>query len=126
MTGARLLMADIKRAVAAEFKVTVLDLESARREQPVARARQVAMSLARELTALSLPQIGRQLGGRDHSTIASGVKAIRRCAGDPELAAHIRAIRRALRPVDLAGAPAEDQFAFLDGPLFDRVTEPAL
>ena len=59
------------------YGVTVTDLESPSRRQPLARARQVAMYLCRELTDLSLPKIGALLGGRDHTTALHGINKIR-------------------------------------------------
>jgi hypothetical protein len=66
---------------------SVNDLCSARRTFPLIRPRQIAMALAKELTECSLPRIGRQFGGRDHTTV---LHAIRRYA--PLMAAIIAAI----------------------------------
>jgi chromosomal replication initiator protein len=49
---------------------------SARRARNVARPRQVAMYLAKQLTSRSLPEIGRKFGGRDHTTVMHGVKRV--------------------------------------------------
>lgn len=65
---------DIKRAVCAAFRITRADLESARRPNDVVRPRQLAMALARRLTARSLPEIGRHFGGRDHTTVMHAVR----------------------------------------------------
>lgn len=74
------------------------DLVSARRTGKLARARQVVMYLARELTLRSLPQIGLQLGGRDHSTILHGVRKIARLRKtDEEFDAQITQIITVLR-----------------------------
>ena len=51
-------------------------MHSARRARSVARPRQVAMYLAKQLTARSLPEIGKQFGGRDHTTVMHAVKRI--------------------------------------------------
>ncbi len=59
------------------YGVTVTDLESPSRRQPLARARQIAMYLCRDLTDLSLPKIGALLGGRDHTTALHGINKIR-------------------------------------------------
>jgi len=59
------------------YGVTVTDLESPSRRQPLARARQIAMYLCRDLTALSLPKIGALFGGRDHTTALHGINKIR-------------------------------------------------
>jgi len=66
----------IKRAVCRYFQVTKLDLESARRTAAVTKPRQIAMWLARNLTTHSLPAIGRQFGGRDHTTVLAAVRKI--------------------------------------------------
>ena len=49
---------------------------SARRSRDIARPRQVAMYLAKNLTSLSYPEIGRQFGGRDHTTVMHAVKTV--------------------------------------------------
>lgn len=59
------------------FGILVDDLTGSSRTQTVATARQIAMYLCRELTELSLPKIGQEFGGRDHSTVMHGVKKIR-------------------------------------------------
>ncbi|MFM8611421.1 MAG: chromosomal replication initiator protein DnaA [Actinomycetota bacterium] len=68
----------VQRVVAEYFSLTVEDLRSERRTQTVVFPRQVAMYLSRELTDLSLPQIGRSFGGRDHTTIHYGHDKIAR------------------------------------------------
>lgn len=82
----RILSADIKRLVARSFRVSLLEMESQRRSQVVARPRQVAMYLTKRFTALSLPRIGRSYGDRDHTTV---IHAVRRVKGlrktDPDL-----------------------------------------
>ena len=60
---------NIQKTVAEYYKLRVHDLLSARRSRSVARPRQVAMSLAKELTNHSLPEIGDAFGGRDHTTV---------------------------------------------------------
>ena len=60
---------NIQRTVADYYKVRVADLLSKRRNRSIARPRQVAMALARELTTHSLPEIGDAFGGRDHTTV---------------------------------------------------------
>ena len=59
----------IQEAVSGCFGLTVTELVSPRRSQSVAYPRQVAMYLARELTDSSLPKIGKEFGGRDHTTV---------------------------------------------------------
>ena len=60
---------NIQRTVADYYKLRVSDLTSARRTRTVARPRQIAMALAKELTSHSLPEIGHHFGGRDHTTV---------------------------------------------------------
>lgn len=60
---------NIQKTVAEYFKIRVADLLSKRRTRSVARPRQVAMALAKELTNYSLPEIGDAFGGRDHTTV---------------------------------------------------------
>lgn len=67
---------NIQRAVAGHFRVRVSDLASEKRTRAIARPRQIAMALARELTNLSLPEIGRAFGGRDHSTVVHACRKI--------------------------------------------------
>ena len=69
-------IADVMDVVANHFEFTVDQLKSKRRTQDLARARQVAMHLARELTGASLNQIGRAFGGRDHSTVSHACNLI--------------------------------------------------
>lgn len=66
----RLISIDtIQKIVADFYHIKVSDMHSARRTRNVARPRQIAMALARELTQLSLPNIGEAFGGRDHTTV---------------------------------------------------------
>lgn len=67
---------NIQRTVAEYFKVKVADLLSKRRNRSVARPRQVAMALAKELTNHSLPEIGDAFGGRDHTTVLHACRMI--------------------------------------------------
>jgi chromosomal replication initiator protein len=64
----------VLRAVAIGFGVTIEDLQGKKRTAKISEARQIAMLLLRELTELPLSRIGDALGGRQHSTIISGVK----------------------------------------------------
>jgi len=67
---------NIQRTVAEYYKVKVADLLSKRRSRSVARPRQVAMALAKELTNHSLPEIGDAFGGRDHTTVLHAYRLI--------------------------------------------------
>ncbi|TCK03613.1 chromosomal replication initiator protein DnaA [Marinobacterium mangrovicola] len=68
---------NIQRVVADYYKIKVSDLLSKRRSRSVARPRQVAMSLAKELTNHSLPEIGNAFGGRDHTTVLHACRKIK-------------------------------------------------
>lgn len=67
---------NIQRTVAEYYKIKVADLLSKRRTRTVTRPRQVAMSLSKELTNHSLPEIGDAFGGRDHTTVLHACKKI--------------------------------------------------
>ncbi|GAA0701446.1 chromosomal replication initiator protein DnaA [Marinobacterium maritimum] len=68
---------NIQRVVADYYKIKVADLLSKRRSRSVARPRQMAMSLAKELTNHSLPEIGNAFGGRDHTTVLHACRKIK-------------------------------------------------
>ena len=72
----RLTMEEIQKRVAEHFKIRVSDMSSARRSRAVARPRQVAMYLSKQLTSRSLPEIGRAFGGRDHTTVMHAVRKV--------------------------------------------------
>jgi len=88
---------DIQHAVCAHYRVTLNDMLSPRRMAAIVRPRQVATYLARELTLLSLPQIGAKFGGRDHTTVLVSHRKIGRLiAADASLAAEVAALRELL------------------------------
>ncbi len=68
---------NIQKTVADYYKLRVADLLSPRRSRTLARPRQVAMALAKELTNNSLPEIGRAFGGRDHTTVLHACRKVR-------------------------------------------------
>ncbi|MAZ66317.1 MAG: chromosomal replication initiator protein DnaA [Kangiellaceae bacterium] len=68
---------NIQKTVAEYYKVKVSDLLSKRRSRSVARPRQMAMSLAKELTSHSLPEIGESFGGRDHTTVLHACRKVK-------------------------------------------------
>jgi len=72
----RVTIEEIQKRVAEHFNVRIADMHSARRARAVARPRQVAMYLAKQLTPRSLPEIGRKFGGRDHTTVMHAVRKI--------------------------------------------------
>ncbi len=72
----RVTIEEIQKRVAEHFNIRVSDMHSARRARSVARPRQVAMYLAKQLTSRSLPEIGRKFGGRDHTTVMHAVRKV--------------------------------------------------
>ncbi|SDD65752.1 chromosomal replication initiator protein DnaA [Aquimonas voraii] len=75
-------LANIQKTVADYFQLRVSDLLSKRRTRSLARPRQMAMALAKELTEHSLPEIGDAFGGRDHTTVMHACKVVRALVGD--------------------------------------------
>jgi len=67
---------NIQKTVAEYFKIRVSELNSKKRSRSIARPRQIAMTLAKELTNHSLPEIGEYFGGRDHTTVLHGCKKV--------------------------------------------------
>ncbi len=67
---------NIQKTVAEYFKIRTSDLLSAKRSRTIARPRQIAMTLAKELTSHSLPEIGEAFGGRDHTTVLYATRKI--------------------------------------------------
>lgn len=67
---------DVKSVVADYYRVSIDDLDKKKRTKEIAHARQVAMYLARNITDTSLPKLGQDFGGRDHSTVSSAIKKI--------------------------------------------------
>ena len=72
----RVTIEEIQKRVSEHFNIRIADMHSARRARAVARPRQVAMYLSKQLTARSLPEIGRKFGGRDHTTVMHAVKKV--------------------------------------------------
>ncbi len=68
---------NIQKTVADYYKIRVADLLSKRRSRSVARPRQMAMALSKELTSHSLPEIGDAFGGRDHTTVLHGCRKVK-------------------------------------------------
>jgi len=93
----RITIDEIQRKVAEHFNIRLSDMHSARRARQVARPRQVAMYLAKQLTARSLPEIGRKFGGRDHTTVMHAVRKIEELSSDDaSFAQDVEMIRRSL------------------------------
>ena len=94
----RITVDDIQKAVAEHFGLKQADLLSERRTRAIARPRQAAMYLAKQLTTRSLPDIGRRFGGRDHTTVLHAVRRIEELrADDPALSADLETLARKLR-----------------------------
>ncbi len=93
----RVTIEEIQKQVSQHFNIRVSDMQSARRARAVARPRQVAMYLAKQLTARSLPEIGRKFGGRDHTTVMHAVKRVDELREyDPMFAEDVELLRRML------------------------------
>ncbi len=93
----RITIDEIQRKVAEHFNIKVAEMFSDRRARVVARPRQVAMYLAKQLTTRSLPEIGRKFGGRDHTTVMHAVKKIDELMGlDQAFREDVELLRRAL------------------------------
>jgi len=88
---------EIQHEVARAFGVSRAELVGSSRAATPLRARQVAIYLTRELTDLSLPQIGRLYGGRDHSTVLNSIRRLEtRCGEDRGLAERVEKLRAAI------------------------------
>jgi len=88
---------NIQRTVAEYYHIKVSDLTSKRRTRSVARPRQVAMALAKELTSHSLPEIGDAFGGRDHTTVLHACRKVKELIeSDHEIQEDYRNLNRTL------------------------------
>ena len=93
----RVTIEEIQKRVAEHFNIRIADMHSARRARSVARPRQVAMYLAKQLTSRSLPEIGRKFGGRDHTTVMHAVKKVDELRDiDSSFAEDVELLRRML------------------------------
>ncbi len=87
---------EIQKKVAEHFNISVKEMQSSRRARTVARPRQIAMYLAKQLTSRSLPEIGRKFD-RDHTTVMHAVRKVEELIlEDSSLAENVDALRRAL------------------------------
>jgi chromosomal replication initiator protein len=94
----RITIDEIQKKVAEHYNVRVADMHSARRARAVARPRQVAMYLAKQLTPRSLPEIGRKFGGRDHTTVIHAVRKIEELSAyDASFREDVELLRRLLQ-----------------------------
>ncbi|MGP9803493.1 chromosomal replication initiator protein DnaA [Paracoccus sp. NSM] len=88
---------DIQRKVAEHYNIRLADLIGPKRARNVARPRQIAMYLSKQMTSRSLPEIGRRFGGRDHTTIMHGVRKVEELiTDDSSLAEDIAVLKRML------------------------------
>jgi len=89
---------NIQKTVADYYKIKVSEMYSKKRTRNVARPRQVAMALAKELTQLSLPDIGEAFGGRDHTTVLHACRKIAELRGSsPEITTDMASLLKVLR-----------------------------
>lgn len=94
----RVNVEDIQRAVAGHYNIKVSDMHSARRSVAVARPRQIAMYLSKQLTSKSLPEIGRKFGGKDHTTVMHAIKRVEELSGkDHEIREDLEMLSRMLQ-----------------------------
>ncbi len=88
---------EIQRRVAEHYNIRLSEMIGPKRVRTLARPRQVAMYLCKQLTSRSLPEIGRRFGGRDHTTVMHGVKRIEELrVQDGQIAEDLEMLRRAL------------------------------
>jgi len=93
----RVTIDEIQKRVAEHYNIRLADMHSARRARAVARPRQVAMYLCKQLTPRSLPEIGRKFGGRDHTTVMHAVRKIEELrTADRAIAEDVELLRRML------------------------------
>jgi len=93
----RVTIEEIQRRVAEHYNMKLADMHSERRARAVARPRQVAMYLAKQLTTRSLPEIGRKFGNRDHTTVMHAVRKIEElCTMDAGFSEDVELLRRML------------------------------
>lgn len=94
----KLTIEEIQRKVAEHYNIRLSDMIGPKRLRNIARPRQVAMYLAKQLTPRSLPEIGRRFGGRDHTTIMHGVRKIEELmTSDSQLSDDLQLLRRLLQ-----------------------------
>jgi len=93
----RVTIEEIQRKVSEHYNIRLSDMIGPKRVRTIARPRQVAMYLSKELTSRSLPEIGRRFGGRDHTTIIHGVRKVEELrASDQQIAEDLELLRRLL------------------------------
>ncbi len=94
----QLTIEHIQKTVADYYKIKVADMHSKKRTRAIARPRQVAMALAKDITPLSLPAIGEAFGGRDHTTVLHACRTIADLRlNDPQLNHDLHVLTQVLR-----------------------------
>ena len=93
----RVTVEDIQKVTAAHYDIKISDMHSARRSRMVARPRQIAMYLAKQLTTKSLPEIGRRFGGKDHTTVMHAVKRVEELMQDNEFAEEVELVKKLIQ-----------------------------
>jgi hypothetical protein len=90
---------NVLQLVSERYSTPISDIVSRRRDAVICHPRQVAMWLAREVLKRSLPEIGRAIGGRDHTTVISGIRKIERLRqADPAFDSELNELANMLRP----------------------------
>jgi chromosomal replication initiator protein len=93
----RVTIDEIQRRVAEHYNMRIGDMVSARRARAVARPRQVAMYLAKQLTSRSLPEIGKKFGNRDHTTVMHACTRVNELiAADSSFAEDVNLLKKML------------------------------
>ncbi len=88
---------EIQRRVSEHYSIRLSDMIGPKRVRAIARPRQVAMYLSKQMTSRSLPEIGRRFGGRDHTTVMHGVRRIEELkSSDSQIADDLELLRRLL------------------------------
>ena len=88
---------EIQRRVSEHYSIRLSDMIGPKRVRAIARPRQIAMYLSKQMTSRSLPEIGRRFGGRDHTTVMHGVRRIEELkASDSQIADDLELLGRLL------------------------------
>ncbi|MGC9418899.1 MAG: chromosomal replication initiator protein DnaA [Rhodovulum sp.] len=96
-TDRKVTIEEIQRKVSEHYNMRLADMVGPKRHRTIARPRQIAMWLSKQLTQRSLPEIGRRFGGRDHTTVMHAVRRIEELRGsDPQIAEDLELLRRML------------------------------
>ena len=94
----RVTIEEIQKATVEHYGIRMADMTSSRRSRAIARPRQVAMFLAKQLTTRSLPEIGKKFGNRDHTTVMHAVRQIETLSKeDPQLGDDLEQLKRRLQ-----------------------------